>query len=274
VIPSGLKSAAAPLVAAFLASGCLPWSAVVAPPGARASLGTAARGVVLGAVELQGEGPHHRCYHKRAMRYGTAELVGLVERAASKVAAAHQSAILYVGDLSAEAGGNQPGHASHESGRDVDFSFYVADPSGRPLDGHPVTRFDRFGVGQSDGRGGALRFDAERNWALVEALLGDEEVEVQWIFASDGVKALLLRWALDHDRDPEVISRAVDVIRQPGDSAPHDDHLHVRIYCPPSAGAGCVDFGPVWPWAKGGAIEPAAPTISDADLAALALEGL
>jgi hypothetical protein len=30
----------------------------------------------------------------------------------------------------------------------------------------------------------------------------------------------------------------------------------------------------VWPWVKGGAADPAASTISDADLAALVLEGL
>ena len=218
--------------------------------------------------------PHHRCYHRRAMRYGTTELVGLVERAASKVAAAHPGAILYVGDLGAENGGAGPGHASHESGRDVDLAFFVADPSGRRLEGHPVTRFDRFGVGTAGDRGDALRFDAGRNWALVEALLGDGEAEVQWIFASDGVKALLLRWAIDHDRDSEIIERAVTVIHQPGDGAPHDDHLHVRIYCPPSAGAGCVDVGPVWPWVKGGAVEGVASTISDADLAKMVLEGL
>lgn len=267
-----LRRGAAELVVALLASGCLPWSAVVAPPGASASVGTASRGVVLGAVELSGEGPHHRCYHRRAMRYGTAELVGLVERAASKVAAAHPDAILYVGDLSAETGGAQPGHASHESGRDVDFAFFVADPSGLGLEGYPVTRFDRFGAGLAQAGDRALRFDSGRNWALVEALLGDEVAEVQWIFASDGVKALLLQWAIGHDRDPGTISRAVDVIRQPGDSAPHDDHFHVRIYCPPSAGAGCVDVGPVWPWLKGRA--PAVPAISDADLAKMVLEGL
>ena len=263
---------AAPIIVALLASACLPWSAVVAPPGTRASLGTTSAGVVLGAVELPGEGPHHRCYHRRAMPYGTIELVGLVERAASKVAAGHPGAVLYVGDLSAKTGGAEPGHASHESGRDVDFSFYVAEPSGRGLEGHAVTRFDRFGAGVAPAGDRALRFDAARNWALVEALLGDGEADVQWIFASAGVKALLLRWAIDHDRDTETISRAVDVIRQPGDSAPHDDHFHVRIYCPASAGAGCVDVGPVWPWAQGRA--PAAPSIADADLAKMALEGL
>jgi len=242
------KLALAPFAAALLATGCLPWSAVVAPPGASASMGTASRGLLLGAVELPGKGPHHRCYHRRAMRYGTAELVGLVERASAKVAAAHPGAILYVGDLSAEAGGAEPGHASHESGRDVDFSFYVAEPSGRPLDGHPITRFDRFGAGVAEAGGRALRFDAARNWALVEALLGDGEAEAQWIFASDGVKALLLRWAIDHDRDPAALERAIDVVRRPGGGEPHDDHFHVRIYCPRSAGRACVDIGPVWPW--------------------------
>lgn len=263
------ERAGALLLAAWLAPACLAWSAVVAPPGATASIGTSSRGLLLGAVELPGSGPHHRCYHRRAMRYGVPELVGLVERAAATVAAAHPGALLYVGDLSAEPGGASPGHASHETGRDVDFAFYAADPAGRGLEGRPVTRFDRFGVGLADGAE-AVRFDAARNWSLVEALLRDEEARVQWIFASDGVKALLLRWAADHDRDPEALARAVTVIRQPGDSAPHDDHFHVRIYCPASAGAGCVDTGPVWPWVEDRAKE--APPLSDADLAALALE--
>jgi len=273
VIARLLRSTAPPILAAWLASACLPWSAVIGAETGT-SVGAINGGILLGAAELPGDGEHYHSYRRPEMRFGVKELVGLVERAASKVAAAHPGAILYVGEMSAASGGAAQGHASHRTGRDVDFSFYVADPSGRGLTGYPVTRFDRFGAGTAGDRGDALRFDARRNWALVEALLADEEAEVQWIFASDGVKALLLRWALDHDRDPEVISRAIDVLRQPGDSAPHDDHFHVRIYCPASAGAGCVDVGPVWPWVRGRAVEPAAQAISDADLAALALEGL
>jgi len=241
----------APLVAALLAPACLPWGAVVgAETGS--SVGAINDGILLGAAELPGDGAHYRCYRRPEMRFGVKELVGLVQRAASEVAAAHPGAILYVGEMSAEHGGASRGHASHRTGRDVDFSFYAADPSGRPLTGYPVTRFDRFGVGFAKDPGGVLRLDAARNWSLVEALLGDGEARVQWIFASDGVKALLLRWALDHDRDAEALERATSVIRRPGDSAPHDDHFHVRIYCPRSAGRACVDIGPVWPWVEGG----------------------
>jgi penicillin-insensitive murein endopeptidase len=233
---------AAPLLAASLLAGCVPWGS---------SVGTVADGMLRRAVQLPGEGPHHRCYHRAEMRFGTRELVGLVERSAARVAAEAPGAVLYVGDLSAERGGPARGHSSHQAGRDVDLAYFVAEPSGRALRGRPVTRFDRFGVGFAKDPGGVLRLDAARNWSLVEALLGDEEARVQWIFASDGVKALLLRWALDHDRDAEALERAASVIRRPGDSAPHDDHFHVRIYCPRSAGRACVDIGPVWPWVEG-----------------------
>ena len=110
------------------------------------------------------------------------------------------------------------------------------------------------------------------NWALVEQLLEEYPQDVQWIFVSHGVKAALLTYALQAGASLDTVERAVSVLHQPSDSSPHDDHFHVRIYCPASAGAGCVDVGPVWPWAQGRA--PAAPSIADADLAKMALEGL
>jgi hypothetical protein len=40
-------------------------------------------------------------------------------------------------------------------------------------------------------------------------------------------------------------------LHQPGDSAPHDDHLHLRIYCSQNdRPLGCVDRGPVRWWKK------------------------
>jgi penicillin-insensitive murein DD-endopeptidase len=241
-------SLALALAASLLAASCMPFGAVDLASGEPVSLGTASRGLLLGAAELPARGEHHLCYRRAEMRYGLPELVGLVERAAAKVAGGFPGSVLYVGDLSAERGGDEPGHASHENGRDVDLAFYASTPSGRAVKGFPVTRFDRFGVGLMEKSGKALRFDAARNWALVEALLSDEGADVQWIFASDGVRALLLRWALDHGRDLALTERAVTALKQPGDSAPHDDHFHVRIYCPPKSAGVCEDLGPVWPW--------------------------
>jgi hypothetical protein len=47
--------------------------------------------------------------------------------------------------------------------------------------------------------------------------------------------------------EPEaLIARVRKTLKQPGDSARHDDHLHVRVYCSPADKAyGCVDMGPM-----------------------------
>ena len=45
---------------------------------------------------------------------------------------------------------------------------------------------------------------------------------------------------------PELIARARRALHQPGDSARHDDHMHVRVYCSEADRAyGCVDMGPM-----------------------------
>jgi penicillin-insensitive murein endopeptidase len=55
---------------------------------------------------------------------------------------------------------------------------------------------------------------------------------------------------LDHARkigEPaDLLARARLALRQPGDSAPHNDHFHVRIYCSEADRAyGCIDRGPM-----------------------------
>ena len=40
-----------------------------------------------------------------------------------------------------------------------------------------------------------------------------------------------------------------NVLRQPGDSFAHDDHIHMRIACTPEeAVQGCLRGGYRWPW--------------------------
>jgi penicillin-insensitive murein endopeptidase len=97
----------------------------------------------------------------------------------------------------------------------------------------------------------ALRFDVRRNWAFVRAMLNDPEVEVQWIFIERGLAAGLLREATSEGEDPALLARAAFVMHQPSDAEPHDDHMHIRLYCAPSDRAlGCVDKGPVRWWKK------------------------
>lgn len=90
--------------------------------------------------------------------------------------------------------------------------------------------------------GPPLRFDVPRTWALVRALVTDPDVAIDHLFIYAPLRSMLL----DHARatgEPEaLVAWAGELLSQPGDSAPHDDHLHVRIRCPRGDGA-CQDGG-------------------------------
>ena len=96
-----------------------------------------------------------------------------------------------------------------------------------------------------------VRFDVQRNWAMVRALITDPAAEVQWIFIQRRLADLLIREAGRLGEDPALLARASFILREPSDSEPHDDHMHVRVYCDPSDRArGCVDRGPLRWWKK------------------------
>jgi len=66
-----------------------------------------------------------------------------------------------------------------------------------------------------------------------------------------GLAASLLATAAAAGEDPALVARAAFVIPEPSDSEPHDDHMHVRLYCAPGDRAlGCADRGPVRWWKK------------------------
>ncbi|MCA9669970.1 MAG: penicillin-insensitive murein endopeptidase [Myxococcales bacterium] len=89
------------------------------------------------------------------------------------------------------------------------------------------------------------RFDKQRNWALIRAMLVDPLVRVQWIFIGKPLKKLLLAHAKRKKAPAWLVARADAVMHQPGDAQNHMDHMHVRIFCAPADRAlGCVDYGP------------------------------
>lgn len=173
---------------------------------------------------------------ERGLRYGTPDLIGLVERAARAVAEDVPGATLYVADLSLKSGAVTQWHRSHRNGCDADLFFFAEDDGGapRPLPTRMVP-FDAAGVAWITDRDGdrvRLRFDTPRNWALVRALLTDEDTRVARIFISDALRERLLRYAESIDDEPEVVRRAEEALVQPSDSEAHDDHMHVRIEAP------------------------------------------
>lgn len=243
---------------AFTAPGC--W-AFVPMPEEPLSFGTTNGGGLHQGASLpdRGEG-FVRARPGESTRYGTPELVAAIERATAEVARRFPgSAPMRVGDLSGPGGGRHPRHGSHRTGRDVDLIFYVTDAAGRSRLGRGWLAYNRFGYaterelaeGEGTPSGELFFFDEARNWWLVRTLLLDDEAAVQWIFVSRGVKSLLLRYAIAHEEDPRALVRAAYVLQEPSNASPHDDHFHVRIYCPPRQLAhGCVNRGPIWPWLR------------------------
>jgi penicillin-insensitive murein DD-endopeptidase len=244
-------------------------------PGLAGSVGWPHHGVQTGAIELPESGPGFVRYRKTGGYYWAQPgLVRAIAEAALEVDRSMPGgAPLSVGDLSAREGGKIARHYSHRNGRDVDLLWYVTTPEGVSLDNPYFVRLGSDGLGRAPNRrasNGALlagerraeyvRLDVARQWRLIKNLLSSTQIEVQWLFASSAVEALLIQHALATDDDPELIWRAQNVMLEPADSLPHDDHLHLRVACSPEAGVqGCEGGGVYWKWL------PSPPVLADSD---------
>lgn len=207
--------------------------------------GTLARGEVL---PKRGAGYELiRQARSRKARFAVSELVAIIKEVAFRVERNYRGSVLAVGDLSRRLGGAIEHHGSHQNGRDVDLLFYLRDMKGRMTQPDAFIPIDANGYSTDPPM--AYRFDTERNWALVKALLNSKRAVVQWIFVSDNLKQLLLDFAHEAGEPKEMIHKAKQVLHQPGPKT-HVDHFHVRIYCPPGDKPGCRDVGPRWTWSQ------------------------
>lgn len=249
-------------IAGVVAGGCV---GPLAFDGTSTSIGSPANGTLRSPARLPTKGDGYvigEPWRLRESNHGSDELVEAVVRAARTVARSYPGSVAAVGDLSRAGGGGSAEHRSHQSGRDVDVFYYAVKPNGAPVTpGNTMIHYDRGGrsASWSPPQGTSapatpvpdVRFDARRNWKFVRALLMDPGVEVQWIFAQKELAARLLQQGRAEGEDPELLARATAIVRQPSDSEPHDDHMHIRIYCDPDDRAqGCVDKGPPRWWKK------------------------
>jgi penicillin-insensitive murein endopeptidase len=75
------------------------------------------------------------------------------------------------------------------------------------------------------------------------------EANVQWMFISAPLEALITEYARARGEDLDLVWHAENVMLQPKDSLPHDDHMHLRTACTPEESVvGCEGGGPYWPW--------------------------
>lgn len=219
-------------------------------PTGSLSVGTTSRGSLMGSVELPIEGKHHIIVaraRKRDTRYGHPTMIDMLEHAAEHVATEFPGSKLAMGNIAYIKGGDIRWSVSHNSGRDADIAFYVRDAmSGEVLDAAPdLITFDDEGR-SIDAEG--YEFDVPRNWSLVKGLLS-HPAQIQYLFVSNGLKAKLLEHAQRIGESEETLMMAGDVLRQPADALPHNDHFHLRLACDLADRLrGCVDRGPRWSW--------------------------
>jgi penicillin-insensitive murein DD-endopeptidase len=256
-------------LSAVLSVGCGATPSPLAP-NVRGSIGLPHQGVLTAGEELPAKGRGFRRLRPRApAAFGTPSLVSMLKEAAEATSPGADDPPLVVGDMAARRGGLLPGHHSHRTGRDVDLLFFYVTPSGAPVDSPGFVRVgpDGLAMAESKTEGSRfVRFDVERNWKLVRSLVASARGEVEWLFVSEPVEALLVDYARARGEPDELVWRAESVMHQPKDSSPHDDHFHLRIACTADEQiAGCFSGGPEWPWLA------ASPKWKELDTAELAL---
>jgi murein endopeptidase len=180
------------------------------------SIGAAAGGALLGGVQLK---------NGRLMKvvsghggWGTRETIHYLKLALHEVYQRFPNTPpLPIGHISARRGGPLAPHKSHQSGRDVDVSYFYR---GKPRWYHRAT---------------SKNLDRARSWALVKALIVHSDVH--YIFINSSIQKLLKEHALATGENKEWL----DSIFQYKSKSPnpivrhvrgHDTHLHVRFYNP------------------------------------------
>lgn len=229
----------------FVLAGCVELGVI--SDGTSVSVGRSSDGRIIAPVRLPDRGPGYTTrdvWRTRNQRYGTDELIDLVIAVSSRMSKQVRDVRIVVADLSGPGGGEaRLWHRSHQSGRDVDLLPYMRDAEGKPFEPDAMHVFDDNGLAR-DGSG--ITLDIPRTWKLVRELVTAPEATVQWVFMYQPLADKLLAYA-EQSKEPEgLIAKARKALKQPGDSARHDDHMHVRVYCSTADKVqGCIDMGPM-----------------------------
>ena len=136
--------------------------------GDSVSLGSVVGGRLHEGSILPHEGEGYRVLDRTIRRgyvHGTSELVAAIERLGRTLAKRLPGNVLGVGNLSRPGGGDIPQSRSHNSGRDVDFAFFVVDSLGRGVVGREFVELNAAGASEDDGV--PVFFDTRKNWEIV-----------------------------------------------------------------------------------------------------------
>jgi hypothetical protein len=156
--------------------------------------------------------------------FATAETVAALDQALRRWAKRPGAQKVLVGNMSQRGGGRLKPHSTHQSGRDVDLGYI------QRWDGKEELNWRKMN---------AKNLDAGETWALLQTLVSTGAVEV--VFIDRGLQKLLFEHARAQGVSEEALEPWLEYPRRTGAGAPmiqhvagHDDHIHVRIACPPS----------------------------------------
>ncbi|EPX83100.1 Murein endopeptidase [Rubellimicrobium thermophilum DSM 16684] len=208
-------------------------AAATASAGAAQPIGFYSRGCQAGAVQLPETGPTWQAMRlSRNRNWAQPDTVAFIQDLSRFAATLPGWRGLYVGDMSQPRGGPMTsGHASHQTGLDIDVWL-------RPADRLDLSVQERETISSIDMQraGGAYVNDrwTPAHEALIRAAAMDPRVERIFIFA--GAKVAMCENATG-DR-----SWLAKVRPYWG----HNTHFHIRLRCPPGA-SGCEAQAPVPP---------------------------
>lgn len=180
------------------------------------SVGTTNGGALINGVQMP-KGDHWEIIDPSNC-WGTRETVDYLSRSIDKVHEQFPNAPKpVIGHISAKRGGRLSPHVSHQSGRDVDISYFL------------LTSRQGFVRASVD------NLDLEKTWAFVKALVTETDVEM--ILIDTSIQRLLEEFASNHGEDEGWLDQIFQVrgkSRAPlvRHAKGHQNHLHIRFYSP------------------------------------------
>ncbi len=205
-----------------LASGKNPWPQLTTPSaGATRAIGEYSAGCLAGAQALALDGVGYQVMHPSRSRYfGHPDLIDFIRTLGQGVHEAG-AGVLLIGDLSQARGGRATGgHASHQSGLDVDIWFW-APPSAAKGPLSPAQREQLKARSVLDGKEGKVRAQWKKRVATTLKLAA-RDPRLARVFVNPVIKRELC--------EDETKDRAY--LRKIRPWYGHDDHLHARLACP------------------------------------------
>ncbi|CAI0733626.1 penicillin-insensitive murein endopeptidase [Serratia quinivorans] len=207
------------LMASGSAMALTPWQKIDHPvAGAPQAVGGFANGCIIGAQPLPLNSPDYQVMRPDQRRYfGHPDLLAFIQRLSSKANQKNLGTVL-IGDMAMPAGGRfSSGHASHQSGLDVDIWLQL--PRQR-WSAQQLLKPQPIDLVSSDGKQVVARQWQPQIETLIKAAAQDQEVTR--IFVNPAIKQ---RLCLDAGADRDWLHKVRPWFG-------HRAHMHVRLRCP------------------------------------------